>query len=118
MKVKKKSQKQRAAQRLVLMATQCQEEPAKILIAQADHHQGHVHYGDAAGKQCTCNVLSQAFLLAAQREEVKTWDSHRLNVILNGGMEIYSKLHTGTSSLQPYLMVTELPKYVEWLDSI
>lgn len=58
MKVKKKSQKQRVAQRRVLMATQRQEEPAKTLIAQADHHQGHVHYGDAAGKQCTCNVLS------------------------------------------------------------
>ena len=111
MKVKKQSSKQRAAQiRQRMQSSRIVGGSSKTLVVKADYHQGHIIFGVAAGRQCTCNVLQ--FLVTAQDTNPTTWSKSDVNCILHRGANTYQNEIMKRKSSEIYFMINELPEYV------
>lgn len=78
---------------------------------QGSFHQAHPMFGNNAGTQCVANCLAG---LAFEQFKCSTlWTTQDMNRVLTTGDELYTYLQRSSSMHHRYLLVEELPQYLE-----
>ena len=83
---------------------------------QGSFHQGNVMFGENAGTQCVANCLGAVAYHKLKNTEY--WDMSDMNIVLTTGNELYTYLQRSSTISSRYLLVSELPQFVECFDKI
>lgn len=89
----------------------------QVRVVQADHHQGHIRYGDYGGRQCTGIVMYA--LAFSKLIPCASWDTQVLNQILSNGTEFYKyAINRGRNKTLRYLDVSEVIGEIQVMDQL
>ena len=83
---------------------------------QGSFHQGNVMFGENAGTQCVANCLGAVAYHKLKNAEC--WDMSAMNIVLTTGNELYNYLQRSSTINSRYLLVSELPQFVECFDKM
>lgn len=83
---------------------------------QGSFHQADIMFGDNAGTQCVANCLGAVAYHKLKNTE--NWDMSDMNIVLATGNELYSFLQRSSTINNRYLLVSELPQFVECFDKM
>lgn len=79
-------------------------------------HQGDIIFGENAGTQCVANCLGA---LAYHKIKISNyWDESDMNRVLIMGNELYMYLQRSSTITSRYLLVRELPQFIECFDKM
>lgn len=96
----------------------CDGEPATMIkvSVQGSFHQGDLMFGENAGTQCVTNSL--AALAYHKLKNSKQWQTSDMNKVLATGDELYTYLQRSSTIDCRYLLVDELPQFLECFDKM
>ena len=83
---------------------------------QGSFHQAHAMFGDNAGTQCVANCLGA--VAYHKLKNTQLWDTSDMNIVLTTGNELYTYLQRSSTINNRYLLVSELPQFVECFDKM
>ncbi|XP_071963919.1 uncharacterized protein [Antedon mediterranea] len=84
-------------------------------IAQGSFNQGHSRFGYARGKQCVANSL--VAIVYSTKRNGNEFYKNDLDTILTLGNELYYYIQKDSTMDEDLLMISELPKKLDMLDS-
>ena len=83
---------------------------------QGSFHQGHAMFGENAGTQCVANCLGA--IAYHKLKNTENWGEFDMNIVLTTGNELYTYLQSSSTINDRYLLISELPQFLECFDHI